>query len=160
MNHSEPNRSPNILVVDDTPDNLRLLVRILRKIGYKVRPANSGRLALATIEKEPPDLILLDIMMPDMNGYEVCKLLKANEKTRDIPVIFLSSLDDVFDKVNAFNVGGVDYITKPFQEAEVIVRMKTHLTLQKLRQQLELKNIQLQQEIEKRKQMEETLRML
>jgi serine phosphatase RsbU (regulator of sigma subunit) len=141
MNHTEPNVSTsNILVVDDTPANLRLLVGMLRNIGYKVRPANNGQRALTAIEKESPDIILLDIMMPDMNGYEVCEHLKANEQTRDIPVIFLSALSDVFDKVKAFSVGGVDYITKPFQEKEVLARVQTHLKLHHLQQQLAEQN--------------------
>ncbi len=136
---------PNILVVDDTPDNLRLLVGILSNKGYKVRPVPSGKLALAATDGLLPDLILLDINMPDMNGYEVCQQFKARESTRDIPVIFLSALNDVFDKVQAFNVGGVDYVTKPFQVEEVLARIQTHLTLRSLQTSLEQKNIALQQ---------------
>jgi len=159
MNHTDPNVSTsNILVVDDIPENLRLLVGILRNAGYKVRPTNNGQRALMAIEKEPPDLILLDIMMPDMDGYEICEHLKANEQTRDIPVIFFSALNDVFDKLNAFNVGGVDYITKPFQEAELLARIKTHLALQNMQKQLASKNLQLQQEIRERQRAEETLK--
>jgi PAS domain S-box-containing protein len=159
MNHTEPNvLTSNILVVDDSPENLCLLVSILRKIGYKVRSANGGQQALTTIEKELPELILLDIRMPDMDGYEVCEHLKANEQTRDIPVIFISALNNIFDKVNAFNVGSVDYITKPFQEAEVVVRIKTHLTLQNMKKQLAAQNLQLQQEIRERQLAEEMLK--
>jgi DNA-binding response OmpR family regulator len=123
-----------------------------------VRSANNGQLALTAIEKEPPDIILLDIRMPGMDGYEVCEHLKANEQTRDIPVIFISALNDVFDKINAFNVGSVDYITKPFQEAEVVIRIKTHLALQNMQKQLKAQSFQLQQEIRKRKLAEETLK--
>ena len=159
MNHTHFNiLTSNILVVDDNPANLHLLMALLHKAGYKVRPANSGQLALMAVEKEPPDLILLDIMMPGMDGYAVCEHLKANEQTRDIPVIFLSVLTGIFDKINAFNVGGVDYITKPFQEAEVLARIKTHLTLQNMKKQLEAQNIQLQQEIRERKRAEEMLK--
>ncbi len=158
MNYTEFNISTsNILIVDDNPADLRLLTNILRKLGYKVRPANNGQLALMAIKKEPPDIILLDIKMPDMDGYEVCEHLKANEQTRDIPVIFISSLNEVFDKINAFNVGGIDYITKPFHEAEVLVRIKTHLALQNMQKQLAAQNLQLQQEIRKRQRVEETL---
>jgi len=160
MNHTDPNvlSCSNILVVDDSPANLRILMSILGKVGYKVRPANNGQLALMAVEKEPPDLILLDIMMPGLDGYEVCEHLKANEQTRDIPVIFISALSGVFDKVNAFNAGAVDYIPKPFEEAEILARIKTHLALQNMQKQLEAQNIQLQQEISKRKRAEETLK--
>jgi diguanylate cyclase (GGDEF)-like protein len=129
-----------IVIVDDTPDNLRLLVEILKERGYKVRPAPSGARALATVRKEPPDLILLDIMMPDIDGYEVCKRLKADELTRDIPIVFLSALNEVFDKVKAFKAGGVDYISKPFQTEEVLVRVNTHLMLRAQQKTLSLQN--------------------
>jgi diguanylate cyclase (GGDEF)-like protein len=119
----------SIVIVDDMPDNLRLLADILKDKGYKVRPAPSGARALATIRKEPPELILLDIMMPEMDGYEVCRQLKAGEGTKDIPIIFLSALNEVFDKVKAFKAGGVDFITKPFQVEEVLARVRTHLTI-------------------------------
>src|SRR4028118_1078884 len=113
----------DILVVDDVPENLQLLSTILTKQGYEVRPVINGKLALSVAHSDPPDLILLDIMMPDLNGYEVCQQLKASETTREIPVIFLSALDDVLDKVKAFSVGGVDYITKPIQAPGVIARV-------------------------------------
>ena len=127
----------NILVVDDTPDNLRLLMGILTERGYRVRPMPTGAQALSAIQAEPPDVILLDIKMPGMSGYEVCEQLKADEDTRDIPVIFLSALNEVVDKVKGFEVGGVDYITKPFQVEEVLARVETHLMLQKYRHHLE-----------------------
>lgn len=121
-------RQGNILVIDDQPENLRLLVNMLTDKGYKVRATPSGKRALKDIHKAPPDLILLDSMMPEMNGYEVCEKLKADARTKEIPVIFiLSGLNEELDKVKAFAVGGIDYITKPFFEEEVLVRVKTHL---------------------------------
>ncbi len=138
---------PSVLVVDDTRANLRLLTNILAKQHYRVRPVSNGRLALSSALLEPPDLILLDIMMPDMSGFEVCKTLKANERTRDIPVIFISALNEVIDKVKAFSIGGVDYITKPVQAEEVIARVQTHLRLRQLQKRLQEKNVRLQQEI-------------
>lgn len=134
---------PNILVVDDTPANLQLLASVLKERGYKTRPVPSGMLALQAALIEPPDLILLDINMPDMNGFEVCQSLKADEKLKDIPVIFISALNEVLDKVKAFAVGGVDYITKPFQFDEVQARVDTHLKLWHLQQELEKHNRQL-----------------
>jgi two-component system, sensor histidine kinase and response regulator len=134
----------SIVVVDDTPENLRLLIALLSEQGYRVRPAPNGELALASIQKEPPDLILLDILMPDMNGFEVCRRLKADDRVRDIPVIFISALDEVFDKLTAFTVGGLDYITKPFQVEEVLARVQTHLSLREARQQLEERNQELE----------------
>jgi len=134
----------NILVVDDTPANLRLLAEMLTDRGYTVRPVPNGKLALwGARGKTPPDLILLDIMMPDMDGYEVCQQLKADERTRDIPVIFLSALDDVLDKIKAFSVGGVDYITKPFEDQEVLARVETHLELKHAREKLQQQNREL-----------------
>jgi two-component system, NtrC family, sensor kinase len=133
----------NILVVDDTPANLRLLAGILNGKGYKVRPVPSGELALSAARGMPPDLILLDIMMPEMDGYEVCKQIKADPRTRDIPVIFISAIDDVLDKVKAFDIGGVDYITKPFQMEEVLARVETHLAMCNLQNKLRQKNEEL-----------------
>ncbi len=129
----------DILIVDDTPNNLRVLSSILQEQGYEIRKAINGKMALRSVQADPPDLVLLDIKMPDMDGYQVCSELKSIETTRDIPVIFLSALDDVFNKVLAFQVGGVDYITKPFQVEEVMVRVKTHLTLRRLTKDLELR---------------------
>jgi two-component system sensor histidine kinase/response regulator len=128
-----------ILIVDDTPANLLLLSQLLAQHGYETRAANSGVHALAAIQASPPDLILLDIMMPEMSGYEVCEQLKADEQTRDIPVVFLSALDSTEDKVQAFTVGGVDYITKPFQAQEVLARVQTHLALRNLQKNLQQK---------------------
>jgi two-component system, sensor histidine kinase and response regulator len=127
---------PNVIVVDDTPANLQLLTGMLKERGYKVRPVPSGKLALQATKNDPPDLILLDIMMPEMDGYEVCERLKADEKLREIPVIFISALNETMDKVRAFGVGGVDYVTKPFQFEEVAARVSTHLELQRQRRKL------------------------
>jgi len=119
----------DILIVDDTPANLNVLSAILGKRGYRVRPAINGALALKAAQKAAPDLILLDVQMPGQDGYEVCRQLKADAQTRAIPVIFISALDDVLDKVEAFQVGGVDYITKPFQIEEVLARVENQLAL-------------------------------
>lgn len=148
----------DILVVDDTPDNLRLLSTMLGEHGYKVRKVISGQLALRVVSLAPPDLILLDINMPQMSGYEVCEKLKANPQTSEIPIIFISALDDVWDKVKAFEVGGVDYISKPFQCEEVLARLKNQLTIRFLQKQLLEQNTQLQQEIRDRQKVEEALR--
>ena len=145
---SEP--KGNILIVDDFIENLHVLTEILTKQGYKVRSVTNGKMALRTVRNNPPDVILLDIKMPDMDGYEVCSTLKAEAETSDIPIIFLSALNEVFDKIKAFEVGGVDYITKPFQAEEVIARIQTHLTLKQQKHQL-------RQEIEKHQQTAEIL---
>src|SRR5688572_5503469 len=116
----------NILVVDDTAANLQVLAGMLKDRGYKVRPVPNGKLALLAAERDPPDLILLDINMPEMNGYEVCQRLKADDHLKGIPVIFISALTDQLDKVKAFAIGGVDYITKPFQMEELHARVETH----------------------------------
>ncbi|NEP14375.1 MAG: response regulator [Symploca sp. SIO2C1] len=144
MNQAQPdNDQSNILVVDDTPANLRLLVNMLTDKGYKVRAVPNGKLALSAVSLSLPDLILLDIMMPEMNGYEVCENLKANDLTRDIPVIFISAINEVLDKVKAFGVGGIDYISKPFQLEEVLARVETHLALRELQKSLQSKNNEL-----------------
>ncbi len=134
----------SVLIVDDTPANLRLLTQMLTTHGYKVRPVTEGGQALVSAKATPPDLILLDIMMPNMNGYEVCEHLKADERTRDIPIIFLSALGETQDKIKAFTVGGVDYITKPFQAQEVLARVKTHIALRKLQIDLQRRVVELQ----------------
>lgn len=133
---SEHKKAEEILIVDDTPANLSVLSMMLSKAGYKVRPAISGEIALRAVEADLPDLILLDIRMPEMDGFEVCRRLKADPRTHDIPVIFISALSEIDDKLAAFNVGGVDYITKPFQTAEVRVRVNTHLTLARQRKEI------------------------
>ncbi|MHC5765760.1 MAG: response regulator, partial [Nostoc sp.] len=145
----------DILVIDDTPENLNLLSAMLTEQGYKVRSVTKGSTGLRGANAVPPDLILLDVNMPEMNGYEVCQHLKANDRTREIPVIFISALGDVLDKVKAFAVGGVDYITKPFQLEEVLARIENHLTIWKLQRQLQAQNERLQQEISERAKAEE-----
>ncbi len=146
----------DILLVDDTPDNLRLLSTMLIEQGYDVRSVISGSAALMGVQGQPPDLILLDINMPRMNGYEVCQRLKENPDTRDIPVIFLSALNEVFDKVKAFTLGGVDYISKPFQLEEVLVRIENQLNIRRLQVQLQQRNHRLQAaEAELRKALEQ-----
>ena len=148
---------PQILIVDDTLDNLKLLTTMLFEHGYQVRPVSSGVRALESVAVEKPDLIILDIIMPEMDGYEVCRRLKLNEHSRDIPVIFISALDEAVNKVTGFKVGGVDYIAKPFQEEEVLIRVETHLSVSRLQQQLQARNIQLEEEIVQRKKAEEEL---
>ncbi|MGK7902924.1 MAG: ATP-binding protein [Hormoscilla sp.] len=139
----EGDRQADIVVIDDLADNLHLLVKILKPQGYKVRPITSIKIAMTCIHNTLPDLILLDIMMPEINGYEVCERLKADIRTRDIPVIFISAMNDVLDKVKAFSVGGIDYITKPFQKEEVLVRVKTHLEKSFLQKRITAKNEEL-----------------
>ncbi|MGD0113406.1 MAG: hybrid sensor histidine kinase/response regulator [Armatimonadota bacterium] len=134
---------PSIIVVDDTPANLHLLTGMLKERGYKVRPVSSGKFALQTAKHDPPDLILLDIIMPEMNGYEVCECLKADEQLSGIPVIFISALNETMDKVKAFKVGGVDYVTKPFQFEEVQARVATHLELRRQKRLIQESNEQL-----------------
>lgn len=150
----------NILVVDDNPDNLRLIAKILESQDYVVRKSTNGKMALQAAHRNPPDLILLDINMPDMNGYEVCQQLKKSEKTRHIPVIFISALAQVNDKVQAFGLGGQDYITKPVQELEVLARIKNQLLIQQQQKQLIEQNQQLQQEIQNRQHAEAEVRRL
>ena len=150
--------SIHILIIDDQPNNLRFISNILTKEGYKVQRAISGEMAVNANLTFLPDLILLDIAMPRMNGYEVCERLKAKETTREIPVIFLSVYHETFHKVKAFEVGGVDYITKPFQVEEFLVRLESQLTIQQLSKQLKQQNAELQQEVEFRKQTEQALR--
>ncbi len=127
----------SILVVDDTSANLQLLAGMLKDRGYKVRPAPTGKLALLAAERDPPDLILLDINMPEMNGYEVCEHLQADDKLKRIPIIFISALTEPLDKVKAFAAGGVDYVIKPFQMEELQARVETHLKLRRLQIELE-----------------------
>ncbi|MEG4965123.1 PAS domain-containing protein [Microcoleus sp. B6-A1] len=148
----------NILMVDDHPESLRLLSQLLSKRGYKVRPTRDGKLALNFALSSPPDLILLDIMMPGMDGYQVCEQLKACPQTKDIPVIFISCFDEVFDKVKAFSLGAADYITKPFQTEEVVSRVENQLLLSRLYKQIIAQNARLQAEIEERKRIEAELR--
>ena len=153
----------NILIIDDKRSDIQLLSTTLSNQGYIVRGAAKGKMGIKAAQADPPDVILLDIRMPDLDGYAVCEQLKANPKTQDIPVIFLSALDDVLDKVRAFQIGAVDYITKPFQIEEVLARVKNQLIVRHLNkqlieksQQLERQNQQLQQEIIERRKAEKT----
>jgi len=149
-----PNGEPwEILAVDDTPGSLKLLTDILTESGYHVRPASSGQFALRSISSRLPDLILLDVKMPEIDGYEVCQQLKSMDQSKEIPVIFVSSLEEVTDKVKAFEAGGVDFITKPYQPSEVKARVKTHLAIHSLQKKLEEQNVVLmktQDELENR----------
>ncbi|MFL7794332.1 MAG: GAF domain-containing protein [Anaerolineae bacterium] len=156
---SETNtRKANILVVDDEPDNLRLLAQVLARQGHTVRPASNGALALSSAQAEPPDLILLDLLMPGMNGYAVCERLKADERTQNVPVIVVSARGEAVDKVRAFSLGAVDYITRPFQSEEIVARVETHLAVRNLQRRLEERNAQLEREIAKRAQAEGQIR--
>src|SRR4030095_4232942 len=134
----------NVLLVDDNPDNLSLLAGILRERGYQTRMGTSGRWALESVRTVAPDLIMLDVSMPEIDGYELCRRFKADTATRDIPVIFISALDDELDKVKAFQQGGGDYVTKPFQTEEVVARIENHLKIAALQKALERRNAELQ----------------
>ncbi|MEG4859702.1 EAL domain-containing protein [Microcoleus sp. K1-B1] len=147
----------NILIVDDLPDNLRLLRDTLSEQGYKVRSATTGAMALRAAQSPSTELILLDIKLPDQDGYEVCRQLKSDERTVDIPIIFLSALNETFNKVQGLAAGGVDYIAKPFQVEEVLARVETHLTIRRLQQSLKKQNLRLLIEIEERQRLEESL---
>jgi PleD family two-component response regulator len=137
----------DILIVDDKLENIRFLSSFLSKQGYQVRKAINGQAALMAARTVSPDLILLDINMPGMGGYEVCQQLKGEPQTSSIPIIFLSAGDDIADKIRAFQVGGVDYITKPFQLEEALVRVQTQLKVQSLQKKLQVCNEQLQQTV-------------
>lgn len=152
-----PHIKGDILVVDDMADNLRLLSTMLTEQGYKVRKVIQGELVFGVVEVNPPDLILLDIVMPKMNGFEVCQQLKSDPRTREIPIIFLSASDETLDKVRAFSMGGEDYITKPFEILEVVARIENQLRLVRLQQQLVTQNYQLQQEVQERQRAETSL---
>jgi len=157
MSESTSTAIDEILIVDDTTANLELLTDILTRAGYKIRPASSGELALRSVKAKIPALILLDIKMPGMDGLEVCRQLKAAEKTRTIPVIFISVLEDERSKIKGFQAGAVDYLTKPFYPEEILVRVKTHLSINRLQLKLERQNEQLLKEIAEREQAEEAL---
>ncbi|NJP09924.1 MAG: EAL domain-containing protein [Leptolyngbyaceae cyanobacterium RU_5_1] len=153
MNYPQhDSKAVDVLVVDDTPENIRLLSIMLSKKGYHVRKAINGKMGLTAVQAHLPDLILLDITMPDIDGYEVCQRLKANPKTSDVPVIFLSALGDSLDKVKAFNVGGADYITKPFQIEEILARVNHQLALRKAEQEIRQLNAQLEDRVKERTQ--------
>jgi len=150
-------KQSDILIVDDTPDNLNLLSRLLKKQGYTVRTAINGQLALQSIQTDPPVLILLDVVMPEMDGFEVCQRLKSNKQVQHVPVIFLSGLNELSYKIRAFEVGGVDYITKPFHAEEVLAKIRNYMTVQHTLQQLERQNARLQKELAERKESEASM---
>ena len=147
----------NILIVDDLPDNLRLLRDTLSEHGYKVRSATTGEMAIRAAQSPATELILLDIKLPDLDGYEVCQRLKSDDRTADIPIIFLSALNATLNKVQGLAVGGVDYIAKPFQVEEVLARVETHLTIRRLQKSLQEKNLQLEQEIAEHQRLEDII---
>jgi two-component system sensor histidine kinase/response regulator len=149
-----------VLLVDDTPTNLGVLFDSLQGSGFKLLAAQDGESAIAQVGHLKPDVILLDVMMPGIDGFETCRRLKENPETRDIPVIFMTALTDTVDKVRGFTVGAVDYITKPFQPEEVLARIRAHVAVQRLQQQLREQNQKLQREIEQRSQAEYSLRIL
>ena len=142
--------SYTLLVIDDTPTNLQILVDWLEDIGFQVAIARNGESGFERAKYIIPDLILLDVMMPGMDGFETCRLLKNNDKTRDIPVIFMTALDNVEDKIAGFKAGGVDYITKPIQTEEMLARIKTHLSLDTFARQLQEANSTLATRVEER----------
>ena len=151
----------DILIVDDSPANAKMLSMLFKKNGYGARVAFDGKTVLEIVRENLPDLILLDIDMPDMDGYEVCRILKLDEKARGIPVIFISSLSETLDKINAFKVGGVDYVTKPFHVAEVLARVETHLGIMRLQNELLCQKQSLEQIVqEHRMQLAETCERL
>lgn len=139
MNAGDPS---SILLVDDTPTNLKILVEYFSDSGFDISVATSGETALKQIEVNPPDLILLDVMMPGIDGFETCRRVKANPATKDIPVIFMTALTETEDKVKGFEAGAVDYVTKPLHQEEVRARVNTHLTLRRMQQELEEKEKQ------------------
>ena len=164
--------SSTILIVDDMPANVKVLLNFLTNHNFGVLVARNGEMALKIVESKPPDLILLDVMMPGMDGFETCKRLKTHAHSQDIPVIFMTALSDTVSKIKGFELGAVDYVTKPFHHEEVLARINTHLTIRKLQQQLEVQNAelqakheltlqlnaQLQHEIDERQKVEEALR--
>ena len=147
-----------IFVIDDNPVNVTLLQEMLFELNYSVRVAVRGSSALKSIQLDQPDLILMDLKMPDMDGYEICEKLKNNQQTKNIPIIFISAMDEIDAKVKALNVGGVDYITKPFQPEVVSASIRTHLSIRKMQKKLEIQNIKLQHEIIERKKAEDALK--
>ena len=157
--HPDPAEANAVLLVDDNPTNLGILVKSLSESGYRVRVAQDGSSAIAQVAYAKPNLILLDVMMPEMDGFETCRRLKANPDTQDIPVIFMTAMSETLDKVQGFQAGGIDYITKPFEIEEVLVRVQTHLKLQTLQNQLRSQNEQLQAEVRERQKAQEAVQV-
>jgi DNA-binding response OmpR family regulator len=141
---ADDGRGSSILVVDDDPENLRLLVAVLKHGCLVPRPVLSGSLAIEAAVIEPPDLVLLDISMPEMSGLDVCRWFKKDERLQNLPIIFISGLQGTDDKVEAFRAGGIDYVSKPFQELEVLIRVKTHLRLRQVQAKLASHNTHLE----------------
>ena len=156
MNQSQ-NYLGKILIVDDNPSNLKVLYTYLQQAGYQVLVADDGLAGLEVVSNSQPELILLDVMMPGIDGFEVCRQLKANQESKHIPVIFLTALSETVNKVKGFEVGGVDYITQPIENEEVVARVRTHLTITRMRHKLQQQNKELQAEIERRLQIEREL---
>ncbi|RCJ26520.1 hybrid sensor histidine kinase/response regulator [Nostoc sp. ATCC 43529] len=155
---NDVNKSSVILIVDDTPVNLEMLFDFLGQAGFTVLIAEDGESAIARAEYAPPDLILLDILMPGMDGFETCRLLKSSELTQDIPVIFMTALSETVDKIRGFELGAVDYLTKPLQHQEVLARIQLHLKLRTLTKTLQEQNLRLESEIAERLRVEEKIR--
>jgi len=147
-----------VLIVDDLIENLQILNGLLSDEGYNVRSAINGKLAVNSARANPPDLVLLDVRMPGMDGYEACRLLKTDDRTKDVPVIFLSAAEDVNSKVNGLKAGAIDYITKPFEIEEILARVDTHLTIQRLQEKLKLKNRELKAVARQREEVEDIIR--
>ncbi|HHC24071.1 MAG TPA: hybrid sensor histidine kinase/response regulator, partial [Desulfobacterales bacterium] len=148
-----------ILIVDDNPENLGVLFDYLSELGITPLVAQSGQDAIELLEEKMPDIILLDILMPGLDGFETCKRLKANNKTEDIPIIFMTALSEITDKVRGFEAGAVDYITKPFQLEEILARIRAHLIIQRLKNDLQVKNEALQESLERERKLMEDLRL-
>ncbi|TYQ29745.1 hybrid sensor histidine kinase/response regulator [Pseudanabaena sp. UWO310] len=146
-----------VLVVDDNPTNLSVLVNLLRDVGLRVLVATDGESAIEQIDYIKPDLILLDVMMPGIDGFETCNRLKTNPETAKIPIVFMTALSETVDKVRGLSLGAVDYVTKPFEHEEVLVRIRTHLTIAKQQQMIEIQNLELQAEIAERKRAQDAL---
>ncbi|XZN92578.1 MAG: response regulator [Microcoleus sp.] len=149
-----------ILIVDDNPNNLAVLFEFLTASGFKVLVARTGESAITKAEYSLPDLILLDVVMPGIDGFETCQRLKANDSTKDIPIIFMTALDETENKVKGFDLGAVDYVTKPIQNEEVLARVKAHLSIRNLTKKLQAQNEQMQQEIADRQLAQVSLRQL
>ncbi len=152
-------KDATILVVDDNPTNLEVLSDCLTQFGYTVLLKKDGEKALALLDRRIPDIILLDILMPGIDGFETCKRLKAMDAAKDIPVIFMTALSDTSDKIKGFELGAVDYITKPFHQEEVLARIRAHITIQDLKKSLQTKNRELQKVLERERKMAEDLRL-
>ena len=159
MDTDNANQPPqgDILVVEDNTSHLKLILEILTNAGYRVRPASDGELALRSVAAKLPDLILLDVNLPDMNGVEVCRRLKADPETKDLPVIFISAEGETELKVKALRAGGTDYVTKPIEPTEILARINTHINMHRLHLRLAAQSEKLITEIEERKLLEEEL---